>query len=202
MFSGGPRCQISNEYYNLNNSMRLLWERQISWKRLAIISIVDKTKDVELVLRRLYKNSHDFANFLEPFYGAKSANTLGAHLKEHLVIAAELICTGNIGDLERVKVLKERWYQNALTISGFLNEINPYLNYEEFLGMFNEHLSLTEAAAYYRINQNFEKQVMMFDLLAIQAFDISDLLTNAIADQFLEFSLTLNTSTEEILLLN
>ncbi|KRU27485.1 hypothetical protein VT91_25840 [Clostridium sporogenes] len=53
---------------SLRNTMRMLWEQNSAWTRLAIMSIVAGSPDEKLVVARFLRNAKDFEEALRPFY--------------------------------------------------------------------------------------------------------------------------------------
>lgn len=182
--SGVSKCKYSEEYLELNNALRSLWEQHVEWTRMTIISMVNNLNDVEFVTNRLLRNPVDFEAFLEPLYGEEDATRFKELLTEHLVIAAELLTALIENDCEAVKDTEQRWYANANVIATFLNSINPYLQKDEFLQMFQEHLTLTECEMVHQLAGNYAKGIAIYDLLEEQALMMADTMIYAIAKQF------------------
>lgn len=202
MLHTGRRFGITAECCLLNASLRAILERHTNWKTLAMLSIIDKAKDTAAVAARLYKNVSDLAGFLEHFYGPENASRVAHLLKEHCRLTLDLFAEIDEVSSPKVKDICYRWQENAESICRFLHELNPFLDCDELLAVLSEHLSLIEACALYRIQENYEKQTMMFDLLAIQAQDIADILTDALKDQFIEFTLDPAAGSRDLAALN
>ncbi len=78
--------------------MRVLWEDHITWTRLAIISLTTGSPDTEATVGRLLRNQTDIGNAVKPFYGKAAGNALTAKLREHILIAADVIAAAKAGD--------------------------------------------------------------------------------------------------------
>lgn len=105
----------------LRNKMRLLWEQHVAWTRMTIISIVFNLPDVNFVSARLLQNAPDMGNSLRPYYGDHAAKTYTTLIREHLVIAADLVKAANAGNAQAAADLERKWYANGEQIVQFLS---------------------------------------------------------------------------------
>jgi len=65
---------------------------------MTIISIVFGLPDLPFVQERLLQNATDLGNCLRPFYGDQIADRYAELIKEHLLIAAQLVTAAAKGD--------------------------------------------------------------------------------------------------------
>lgn len=73
------------------SAMRKLWEDHIVWTRQFIVSAVADAPDKAAVTERLLQNQVDIGNAVKGFYGDAAGEKLTALLKDHIVIAAEVV---------------------------------------------------------------------------------------------------------------
>ena len=132
----------------LHNGMRVLWEDHVTWTRLAVISLVAGTPDTEATVARLLKNQTDIGNAIKPYYGAAAGNALTKLLRQHILIAADLIAAAKAGDQAKVAAEQARWRANADDIATFLARPTRGSGSErDMRAMLNEHLRLTTAGS-------------------------------------------------------
>ena len=106
-------------------------------------------------------------------------------IKEHLVIAAELVTAAVKGDATTAAAKEKEWYRNADDIAAFLSSINPCLSKEEVQKMFYSHLALTKNEAVTMIQKNYQQDIDIFDDIEAEALAMSDMLiASAIVMQF------------------
>lgn len=105
-------------------------------------------------------------------------------MKEHLLIAAQLVKAAKMGDSGTVADAEKKWYANADHIATFLNCINPYLPKEVVKAMLDEHLALTKSEAVARLSKNYATDIALYDKIELQALRMADALTDGIARQF------------------
>ncbi|NEU32585.1 LysM peptidoglycan-binding domain-containing protein [bacterium LRH843] len=175
---------ISKQEVDLKSKTRLHWEQHVAWTRMTIISLVFKLPDVHFVIARLLQNATDMGNELRPYYGDNIANMYSNLIREHLLIAADLVKAAIQGDQNKVASIEAKWYANADQIAEFWSNINPYLSKEEVRKLFYNHLALTKLEAVSMITKDFKKSIEVYDKIEAQALEMADLFTNGIVKQF------------------
>ena len=151
---------------------------------MTIISIVNNLPDLQYVQERLLRNATDMGNCLRPFYGDQIADRYAELIKEHLVLAAELVTAAVKGDTKTAAEKEKEWYRNADDIALFLSSINPYLDKEEMRQMFYTHLALTKFEAVSMIEKKYKEDVAVFDEIEAQALGMADTIADGIIKQF------------------
>ena len=181
------RC-ISQTELDYRNDMRSLWEEPVAWTRMAIISLVFDLLDLNEVLTRLLKNADDMGDMIRRLYGDEVAVTYSQLIKDHLLIAADLVKAALAGNEQRAQEAEAKWYENADDIARFLNSVNPFLTEEAVREMFYKHLDLTKQEAVFMINKEFEKDIAVYDEIEKQAREMADAISDAMvlhyADMF------------------
>jgi len=177
------RCISKTEadYMAMN---QLLWMEHVNWTRMTIISIVFNLPDLPFVQQRLLRNATDLGNCLRPFYGDSIADRYTALIKEHLLIAAQLVTAAAKGDAATAEAKERDWYRNADDIAHFLHTINPYISREAIQKMFYMHLALTKTEAVTMIQKDYQADVDIFDEIEAEALAMSDMIASAIVMQF------------------
>lgn len=151
---------------------------------MAIISIIFNLPDVNVTITRLLQNAPDMGNSLKPFYGQNAATKYSNLIKDHLVIAADLVKAAKAIDQNAAAIAEKKWYANGDEIVEFLSSINPYIPKEEFRKMFYEHLALTKSEAVSMLQKDFQSSVHFYDKIEKEALEMADMLTEGIVKQF------------------
>jgi hypothetical protein len=168
-----------------HDEMRRLWEDHVTWTRLAIISLTGDTPDTEASVGRLLQNQTDIGDVIKPFYGDAAGQELTRLLREHILIAADLIAAARAGDETAVADAQARWTANADEIASFLAAANPHSwDLDEMKTMLHEHLRLTANEAIARIQGDWAADVAAYDQIHLQALGMADMLSNGIVKQF------------------
>jgi hypothetical protein len=168
-----------------HDEMRRLWEDHITWTRLAIISLTGDTPDSEASVGRLLQNQTDIGDAIKPFYGEAAGQELTRLLRDHILIAADLVAAARAGDEPAIAEAQSRWTANADEIAAFLASANPRSwDLDEMKTMLHEHLRLTANEAIARIRGDWAADVAAYDQIHLQALGMADMLSNGIVKQF------------------
>ena len=89
---------MSDGIRSLNAAMRRLWADHVIWTRQYIVAAVGGHPDADAAAARLLKNQEDIGNAVVPFYGEDAGAGLTDLLKQHIMIAVELIEAAKAGD--------------------------------------------------------------------------------------------------------
>jgi hypothetical protein len=169
----------------LHDGMRKLWEDHVTWTRLAIISLTTGSPDTQATVGRLLKNQEDIGNAVKPFYGAAAGDQLTSQLKEHILIAADLIAAAQHGDQAGVAQNQVRWEANADQIAATLNSINPHFwKLATMKEELHKHLQLTTAEVLARLHGDWAADVQAYDTVHVHMLHLADLLSDGIIKQF------------------
>jgi hypothetical protein len=176
---------ISQKELALRNDMRKLWEDHVTWTRLAIISLTTDAPDTEATVGRLLRNQDDIGDAIKPFYGDAAGEELARLLREHILIAADIIAAAKAGDADGVANGQARWRANADEIAAFLNAANPRSwKLDEMKEMLYEHLSLTTTEVVSRLTGDWDADVAAYDQIHLQILEMADELSTGIVKQF------------------
>ena len=168
-----------------HDEMRRLWEDHITWTRLAIISLTTSSPDTDATVGRLLQNQTDIGNAIKPFYGEAAGQELTRLLRDHILIAADLVVAAKAGDQAAVADAQARWTANADEIAAFLAAANPRSwKLDEMKAMLHEHLRLTTNEAVARLQGNWDTDVATYDEIHRQALEMADMLSSGIIEQF------------------
>jgi hypothetical protein len=165
--------------------MRKLWEDHITWTRLYIVSALADLPDKEVTTNRLLQNQSDIGNAIRPLYGDAAGDKLTALLKDHILIAADLIAGAKGGDTARSNRASARWNSNADAIAEFLSGANPKRwSLSEMKSMMHEHLSATTAEVVARLTGDWEGGIRAYDKVHNQILGMADMLSDGMISQF------------------
>jgi hypothetical protein len=188
--SGGPKRMsppVSAANCDLRTDMRKLWEDHVTWTRTYVISAVAGLDDKSTAAERLLQNQTDIGNAIKPFYGDAAGTKLTALLRDHILIATEVVDAAKAGDAAKKADATKRWTANADEIAAFLSTANP-ANWPaaDMKTMMRDHLDKTTAEVVARLKKDWPGDVKAYDAIHAQALEMADMLTSGIAAQFPE----------------
>jgi hypothetical protein len=176
---------ISSAELALRQDMRKLWEDHVTWTRLAVISLTTDSRDTQATVGRLLKNQTDIGNAIKPYYGPAAGKQLTALLREHILIAADLIAVARKGDQAGIAFEQRRWTANADQIATLLNKANPRSwKLGAMKTMMHDHLRLTTAEVVARLQGKWTADVRSYDRIHLQILHMADMLSDGLVKQF------------------
>jgi hypothetical protein len=171
----------------LRMDMRRLWEDHVTWTRLAIISLTTNAPDTQATVARLLQNQDDIGDAIKPYYGDAAGTQLSSLLREHILIAADLIAAAMKGDQAAVASEQARWTANADQIAEFLAAANPrFWSVGPMKEMLHDHLRLTTNEVVARLQHDWATDVKTYDEIVDQALGMADMHSDGIIGQFPE----------------
>jgi len=165
--------------------MRKLWEDHVTWTRLYIVSATANLPDKEATANRLLQNQVDIGKAVAGFYGDAAGTKLTALLKDHIMIATQLIDTAQKGDTAKKDDAAKRWTANADDIASFLSGANPK-NWQaaDMKKMMREHLDLTTTEVVAQLQKDWTGSVAAYDKVHTQILHMADMLSSGIVAQY------------------
>jgi hypothetical protein len=165
--------------------MRRLWFEHVEWTRLAIVDFAAGSPALNASLARLLQNQTDIGNAIAPYYGKAAGRKLTALLREHILIAVDVLKAAKAGNKAALTRAQTRWNANADRIAAFLSSANPK-NWPPaaLKSMMREHLGLTTKEAVARLQGRWKADVAAADEVARAMTHMADALTAGIVAQF------------------
>ncbi len=191
-YAGGPKAYMmaatmySKPEVDLRLAMRKLWEDHITYTRNYIISALADLEDVNAVAGRLLVNQDDLGNAIKPYYGNEAGNKLAGLLRDHILIATEVVKAAKMGNNEDLDKASKKWNANADDIAVFLSGANPNWAKKDLTGMLYKHLELTTGEVVSRLKKEWTADIAYYDKGHLHMLMFADTLTDGIAKQFPE----------------
>jgi hypothetical protein len=168
----------------LYQDMRKLWSEHVMWTREYVIAFLDNKSETPQVAQRLLKNQEDIGNAIVPYYGKAAGDQLGSLLKEHILVAVDLLDAAKSGNQTKYQDADARWHKNAQDLAAFLGKANPNWNTTDIVEMLNMHLNLTTQEAVAHMQKDYVKDIGLFDQIYNQILGMSDQISAGIIKQF------------------
>jgi hypothetical protein len=169
---------------DLRDGMRKLWSDHVIWTRMFIVSAVANMPETALNAERLLQNQQGIGNAIKPYYGNAAGEKLASLLKDHILIAADIVTAAKSGDTGAVGDREKRWMENADDIAAFLSSANPNWAKKDLQNMLYQHLNLTKGELLSRLNSDYTGDIKGFDNIYMEALMMADSLSDGIVKQF------------------
>ena len=167
-------------------ALRKLWSDHVIWTREYIVAAVAGTPDADAAAGRLLKNQEDIGAAIVGFYGQAAGDRLTELLKQHIMIAVDLVAAAKLGDDAAFAKHDAAWTANIEDIAGFLAGANPNWPRKDLVDLLALHLKLTKDEAVARISGNWAADIKAFDDIFTEIMVVADALHDGIAAQFPE----------------
>jgi hypothetical protein len=167
-------------------ALRKLWSDHVIWTREYIVAAVAGTPDAEAAAGRLLKNQDDIGAAIVPYYGAAAGQALTSLLRDHILIAVDLVAAAKKGDDAEFARHDKRWTDNATEIAKFLAGANPNWPEKDVLDLLSLHLKLTKDEAVARLTQHWAADIKAFDDIFTEIMVLADAIHDGLVAQFPE----------------
>jgi hypothetical protein len=170
-------------------ALRKLWSDHVFWTREYIIAATSDAApagDADAAAARLLKNQDDIGAAIVPYYGADAGRQLTDLLKQHIMIAVELVADARGGDDAKFARDDRRWSDNATDIARFLAAANPNWPEKDVADLLALHLQLTKTEVVARLQKDWNAAVKAFDDIFNEIMVLADALHDGLVAQFPE----------------
>ncbi len=169
----------------LRVNLRKLWEDHAMYTRNVIFNIIDDLPGTNEAVERLLKNQDDIGNAIKPIYGDAAGAKLTDLLREHIVLAADLLKAAKANNQVEFKNVNTKWFKNADDIAAFLSSANPK-NWplDDMKKMMHDHLDLTTNEAVARLKKDYKADIEAYEKTRAELLEMSDMLAAGIIKQF------------------
>jgi hypothetical protein len=177
---------VTTEQLSLRLALRRLWWDHVIWTREYVVAAIAGAPDAQEVAGRLLANQEHIGGAIVPFYGDAAGAALTDLLKQHIMVAVELIDAAMTGDQGKFADADQRWDANARDIASFLSSANPNWPEDDVVDLLSQHLKLTKDEATARLQQRWADDIEAFDQIVTEILTVSDVLAAGIIKQFPE----------------
>ncbi len=178
---------ISQSEVKFENEFRRLWVDHVLWTSNYITSATTAgAEDQKDVLERLLRNQEEIGNAIKPVYGEEAGNKLTALLKEHIVIAGDIVQAAKDGNKAKLDQLNKAWYRNADDIAAFLSKANPNLKNEQLKELLYKHLKMVADDLSASLKKDWGARIVSIDDGMSHIIMMADTISTAVVKQFPE----------------
>ena len=168
----------------VRSALRKLWSDHVIWTRQYIVAAVAGTPDADAAAGRLLKNQEDIGAAIVPYYGQSAGEGLTGLLKQHIMIAVDLVAAAKTGDQAAFAEHDARWTSNIQEISAFLAGANPNWPEQAVFDLLALHLKLTKDETVARLTSDWPADIQAFDDIFTEILVVADTLYDGLVAQF------------------
>ncbi len=166
-------------------ALRELWQYQVTWMRSYIVSTLADLEDRDIVKDKLIKNQEKIGNAVKPYYGIIAGRRLASLLREHILIAIEIVRAKKEKDGQALKEAREKGRQYAERISNLFGRVkSPVWDKEHLQEMFYKHLEYIDRQVDFRLQKEWMSEIKAYDDGLAHVLWLSDVLAESIVRQF------------------
>lgn len=165
-------------------ALRKLWSDHVIWTRQYVVAAVAGTPDAGAAAGRLLQNQADIGSAIVSYYGQAGGDRLTELLKEHIMIAVDLVAAAVSGDQAAFAKHDARWTANIEALATFLSAANPNWPAPAVLDLLALHLKLTKDETVARIKKDWDADVKAFDDIFTEIMVVADTLYDGLVAQF------------------
>lgn len=169
---------------DLNNAMRHLWETNVNWVRMVIMSMVYQMPDVGVASNRLLRFPAELEQIFKKYYTPGNVTKLGQLFREHILLGMQYVNNKMAGDEDALKAVTREWYANADQIAAFLASINPHWSMDEWKKLLHQYLKMGEEQVEAFLAGHYVNEIEAFDHMVAHALKMADAMTWGIVKQY------------------
>jgi hypothetical protein len=140
--------------------------------------------DADATAARLLRNQEDIGDAVAEYYGKEAGKKLTALLKQHIMIAVELVAAAKAKNEKSVTAHSKAWTRNADEIASFLAGANPNWPEKTVADLLHLHLELTTKEAIAYRDHKWNDAIGFVDDIYTEIYTLSDALADGIVKQF------------------
>ena len=185
-FAEGGTAGARTSQAQFHDAMRKLWEDHVTYTAFFYTAVIHGGDDAGQLAVRLLRNQDDIGNAVKPFYGEDAGAKLSGLLRDHILVAADLVKAAKAGDAGAQAQATRRWYANADEIAAFLSSANPNWPRQVLQDALHAHLEMTTAAVVAKLHKDTPAAVAAYDKGHEHMLAVADVLSSGIVKQFPE----------------
>ena len=163
---------------NAHDAMRHLWMDHIVGARVLIMSTFSELKGKAAYEKRLVTNSYDMETLITPYFGEENAAYFGNLYLQHITLTSTVLEAYKSGNETWIRDVTYDWYLNAEEIAHFLCKVNLAWDEAEMQSLWKLHLDQVIDEMLDYKNDDFEGDVMCYDIVQDHAFALADYLSD------------------------
>jgi hypothetical protein len=168
----------------LRDDLRHLWRDHASLTRNMIISLVGKLPDAPDATARLLKNQDEIAETLRAYCGDEVADQMNKLLRDHVMLAADMLGAAKGTDAAKTEKAKTAWYGNGDEMSRYMASANSFWQQADLQRKVKAHLDAVWDEAAARMAGRWADDFAAYDRAVQGSMDIADVMGQGIVELY------------------
>ncbi|HET9753296.1 MAG TPA: hypothetical protein VFP52_10055 [Myxococcales bacterium] len=181
---GAGTSAPSSAAAQLRDDMRKLWEDHVTYTAFFYKAAINGSDDAGKIAERLLRNQDDIGNAVKPFYGDAAGNKVASLLRDHILIAADVVKAAKAGDSAALDQANKKWYQNADDLAATLASVNPNWPQKTLQDALHTHLQMVTDQVVATLHHDAAAAIAAYDKGAEHMLMVADVLSSGIVKQF------------------
>jgi len=175
---------MNEKEHSLAVGMRKLWSDHVYYTREYILAASLDAPNAGAAAERLLKNQEHIGGAVAQYYGKDAGTKLTGLLKQHIMIAVDLVGAAKSGDQKKFQEEDRKWSANAEEIAAFLSGANPNWPRRDVSDLLKQHLDLTKKEIVALLGKKWKDAIAAFDDIYTEILTLSDAIYKGIVKQF------------------
>lgn len=165
---------------DMHAALRTAWTQQIFLTRNYMLAEINETGDSPIALEELLAHQETFGTLFAERYSPDIGQQMTTLLKEHILIAVDLLAAAKAKSISRLRQLDKQWRSNAQELATLLHTLNPQWQEAELKDLLKTHLTLTAEQVIARLGSKWKADLKKFEALCAHALEMADFLASGL----------------------
>lgn len=161
--------------------MTELWQDQVTWTRVYLISTLAHLPDADVAAVRLLNGQIAFGDLVRDAYGDAAADQLIVLQQKSVYAAFDVFRAVESRDDGQLQAASTDWHQNADQLARYFSTLTSQLDVEGLRSSLSLHVDRTTAEAMARDSGAWGADIESYDSVVTNILDTSDVLSGALA---------------------
>jgi hypothetical protein len=176
--------QVTRSDATLAARMRSLWDAQVTWTRLYVVSALGNLPDTANAKARMLRCPVDIGRAVEAYYGRATADSFARVLRRHLLTLTRFVGATKAGDGPGIDGARQELRTDAESTAAALGGINPAWSAPSFRELLDVYLQMTDREVTLRARGDYGADIANYDDLHELGWSLADRVSSAILKQF------------------
>jgi hypothetical protein len=168
----------------LISEMRTLFEERLYWKRLMMIGLIQRKRNIDEMYEKLLENTWAFKNLFAQYYTQEAARDIALKIAESARLGSSYLYTRKYDRSMEAEILLAQWHATANEIAKAFSQVNPYYDIESLRILLHTYVELNVNEKEARLGGRYPYKMPNFDIVLQHTMIIADYLSKGIIEQF------------------